>query len=279
MQESNSLYLHVMKMNVLRTQLLFLFLIGFLLAWCISGCQTQNESWQRIEETGILRVGLDPTYPPFEVADSSGAVSGLDVDLAHALADGLGLKVQFSHFGYDGLYDALATGQVDVLISAMVIVPGRTKDFAYSDPYFNAGEILIVPVENMDITEMADLNGRSLAVELGAQGHVEATQWAKKLPDLTIVPFSSPEEVLTAVGNSFVGNDIANAAIIDSISGRLFLIDHPELKRLPEPVTVDPFALVVRADDELLLQKLDATLDSLEQTGQLETIISHWLEP
>ncbi len=240
----------------------------------LSGCQAQNETWMRIEESGVLHVGLDPTYPPFEVADGSGNVSGIDVDLAHALADELGLRVQFSHFGYDGLYDALATGQVDVLISAMVIVPGRTKDFAYSDPYFNAGEILIVPAEDVDVTEMADLNGRSLAVELGAQGHVEATQWAKKLPDLTIVPFASPEEVLTAVGNS-----ATDAAIIDSISGRLFLIDHSELKRLPEPVTVEPFALVVRAEDELLLQKLDAALDKLEQSDQLEAIISQWLEP
>lgn len=222
----------------------------------------------------MLRVGLDPTYPPFEVADGGGNVSGLDVDLAHALADELGLEVQFSHFGYDGLYDALATGQVDVLISAMVIVPGRTKDFAYSEPYFNAGEILIVPTEDVDISEMADLNGRSLAVELGAQGHVEATQWAKKLPDLTIVPFASPEEVLTAVADNQ-----ADAAIIDSISGRLFLRDHPELKRLPEPVTVEPFALVVRVEDELLLQKLDAALDELEQSDQLEAIVRQWLEP
>lgn len=252
----------------------FLLLITAILAILVnSGCHSQNETWQRIAESGVLRVGLDPTYPPFEVADGSGNVSGLDVDLAHALAKELGLRVQLSHFGYDGLYAALATGQVDVLISAMVIVPGRTKDFAYSDPYFNAGEILIVPAENGDITEMADLNGRSLSVELGAQGHVEAAQWVKKLPDLTVVSFSSPEEVLTAVGNT------TDAAIIDSINGRLFLKDHPELKRLSDPVTVEPFALVVRAEDEQLLQKLNAALDNLTQSDQLETIISRWLAP
>ncbi len=261
------------------SKLTVLFLLAVAITGLLSGCQPQNETWQRIEQSGVLRVGLDPTYPPFEVADGDGNVNGLDVDLAHVLADELGLKIQFSHFGYDGLYDALATGQVDVLISAMVIVPERTKDFAYSAPYFNAGEILIVPTENDDITEMADLNGRSLAVELGAQGHVEATQWAKKLPNLTIVPFSSPEEALTAVAKDANGSSETDAAIIDSISGRLFLRDHPELKRLPDPVTVEPFALVVRIDDELLLQNLNMALDNLDKSGQLETIIKHWLAP
>ncbi len=130
-----------------------------------------------------MRIGLDPTYPPFEVADDSG-VSGLDVDLAYALADELGLQVEFVYFGYDGLYDALATKQVDVLLSALVIMPERRRDFDYSEPYFNAGEILIVPSAEEEIDEMGDLNGRRLAVELGAQGHVEATQWAKRLEDL-----------------------------------------------------------------------------------------------
>ena len=106
----------------------FLLLITAILAILVnSGCHSQNETWQRIAESGVLRVGLDPTYPPFEVADGSGNVSGLDVDLAHALAKELGLRVQLSHFGYDGLYAALATGQVDVLISAMVIVPDRIE--------------------------------------------------------------------------------------------------------------------------------------------------------
>ena len=238
----------------------------------LCGCQTNDDTWQRIEQAGEIRVGLDPTYPPFEAADGAGEVSGLDVDLAHAIAAELGLEPQFVSFGYDGLYDALATEQVDVLISAMVIAPGRTKDFAYSEPYFNAGEILIVPVDNTDIEEIADLNGRFLAVELGAQGHVEATQWAKRLPNLTIVPFTSPDEALTAVSERK-----ADAAIIDSISGRLFLRQHPELKRLSQHVTVEPFAIVVRAADETLLEKINTSLETIKAASRLDAIISQWL--
>lgn len=237
----------------------------------LTGCQTADNSWERVQTAGVLRVGLDPTYPPFEVDDGSG-VYGLDVDLAKAIADDLGLEVQFVYFGYDGLYDALATDQVDVLISALVIIPERTRDFSYSEPYFNAGEILIVPADNETITSMADLGGQTLAVELGSLGHVEATEWAKRVADLEILTFATAVEAMTAVQQGE-----AHAALTDAISGRLFLRDHDGLKRLPQSVTVEPFALVVRSKDRQLLTMLNQSLATLQQSGQLDQIETEWL--
>ena len=234
-------------------------------------CQSNNATWERIEKESVLHIGLDPTYPPFEIVDDSG-LRGLDVDLAKAIAADLGLEAEFVYFGYDGLYDALATNQVDVLISALVVVPERTRDFAYSEPYFNAGEILIVRQSEMEITGMADLNGRTLAVELGALGHVEANTWANRLTDFTILPFSSAEEAVTAVAQNQ-----ADAVLIDAISGRLALQDQPALIPLPDPVTVEPFAFVVRIEDQYLLQKLNNSLNHLNESDQRQTIINNWL--
>ncbi len=237
-----------------------------------AACQSEEGAWPRIEREGVLRVGLDPTFPPFEVTREQG-VEGVDVDLAHALADEMGLEVAFVYFGYDGLYDALDTEQVDVLISALVIVPGRTRDFAYSEPYFNAGEILVVP-SGSPVVEMADLNGRRLAVELGAQGHVEATQWAKRLPGLTVIPFTGADEALTTVAEGE-----ADAALVDGVSGRLYLKERPDsgLAHTEEPVTVEPYAMVVRIEDEVLLGRLDDALRSLKSSGELDKLIAGWL--
>lgn len=243
-----------------------------MMLWQI-GCSTADDSWERVQTAGVLRVGLDPTYPPFEV-DDGGNLVGLDVDLAKAIAGDLGLDIRFVYFGYDGLYDALATEQVDVLISALVIIPERTRDFSYSEPYFNAGEILIVPADNETITSMADLGGQTLAVELGSLGHVEATEWAKRVADLEILTFATAVEAMTAVQQ-----DEAHAALTDAISGRLFLRNHDGLKRLPQSVTVEPFALVVRSEDEQLLDVLNQSLATLQQSGQLDQIEAHWLGP
>jgi polar amino acid transport system substrate-binding protein len=234
-------------------------------------CQQEDDTWLRIQETGILRVGIDPTYPPFETADHTG-LYGLDIDLANAIAADLGLQTEFVSFGYDGLYDALATKQVDVLISALVIAPERTRDFAYSEPYFNAGEILIIPNGQTDIAAMTDLGGRNLAVELGASGHVEATFWAEKVPNMRVVPYPTADEAMTAVANGE-----ADAALVDAISGRLFLQNAPQLQRVPEPVTGEPFALVVRIADQRLLDELNGSLNHLQQSGELDEIIGRWL--
>lgn len=237
----------------------------------IAACHSGDDSWAQVQERGVLRVGLDPTYPPFEVTGESG-LQGLDIDLANALAADMGVQTEFVLFGYDGLYDALATEQVDVLISALVIVPEKTRDFAYSEPYFNAGEILVIPATVDDDVEMADMNGRILAVELGALGHVEATTWADKLPELTVQPYPTADEAMTAVQEGE-----ANAALVDAISGRLFLKDNPDLQPATKPVTAEPFAMVVRIADQQLLNELNNSLAQLQTSGKLNEIISQWL--
>ena len=248
-----------------------LFLLFVLL---LTGCNRgEVDTWQKVQETGILKVGLDPTYPPFELFTDDQLV-GIDADLALALGEVLGADIEFVHFGYDGLYDALLTEQTDVLISALVVMPERTKDFAYSEPYFNAGEILIVQPGENNIEDMMDLNGSSLAVELGSQGHVVATEWERKLPGLTIVPFNTPDEAITAVITQ-----TADAALIDHISGRLFLKENPGLTRLDPPVTVEPYAVVVRAQDTELLKQIDNSLEHLHSSGKLDQIIQAWLGP
>lgn len=239
----------------------------------ITACRQDNGSWERIKEAGSLKIGLDPTYPPFEATNGE-ALSGFDIDLANSLAAELGLEAEFVLFGYDGLYDALATGQVDVLISALVIIPEKRKDFAYSEPYFNAGELLVVLSEVRDISEMADLNGRILAVELGALGHVEATTWAKRVPQLHIVPYPSAAEALTAVQNQE-----ADAALVDAISGHLFVKDNQSLKTISPTVTVEPFAIVARIEDEILLDQLNNSLAQIKESGQFDQIYNKWFGP
>ena len=238
---------------------------------CLAACQPENDAWARIQQSGVLRVGIDPTYPPFAVATDND-LWGLDVDLMRAVAAAYNLEAEFVYFGYDGLYDALSTEQVDVLASALVVQPERTRDFAYSQPYFDAGQALIVPSAS-PIAGPDDLAEHVLAVELGAQGHVLATTWQRRLPGLTIAPYRSVGEALDAVASG-----AAAAALVDNISGRLYLQQTPHLVRLSPPVESEPYALVVRARDKLLLDRLNDALQDLQRSGALEAIIRRWLD-
>lgn len=251
------------------TSLLVVFL------FLITGCVQDRDSWERIRESGVLRVGVDPTFPPFALAEGE-LVEGIDVDLARALGEAMGLEVQFSYFGYDGLYDALTTGQVDALVSALVIMPERTKDIAYSDAYFDAGQFLVAPAAS-GIDGMADLSGRALAVELGALGHVEALDWQSRLSRLEVQTHGSAADALAAVASGS-----ANAALVDRVGGLLYLSeaagDAAGLVMLDEPVVSEPYVIAVRIEDRILMEEINEALAGLKESERLEAIFDRWLD-
>jgi polar amino acid transport system substrate-binding protein len=253
------------------------YLIGFLLLiLLLGGCKADGDRWEQIAESGVLRVGLDPTYPPFAVADGD-EVYGLDIDLAEALAQEMGLEPQFTYFGYDGLYDALTTGQVDTLISALVVAPERTRDIAYTTSYFDAGQFLVVPIDDHTIAGMVDLAGQTLAVEQGALGHVTALEWQRRLPDMAIAPYPSVDAALEAVAD-----DSAAAALVDHVGARLFMrqattkLPSP-LKLLPDAVVSEPYVVAVRNGDRTLREKMSAGIEKFAKAGVLDQMVDRWL--
>lgn len=216
-----------------------------------------------------MRVGIDPTFPPFEATDGEN-LYGIDVELAESLANDLELKAEFTYFGYDGLYDALLTKQVDVLISALAIFPELTRDFAYSEPYFNAGQVA-VSQQSEQIFALKDLTDQSIAVEIGAEGHLLARDLQREKPSVTVLTFNSAEEALAALENG-----AADIAVTDSISAQTFNFN----ESFPESsvfLTDEPYAIVVRAADELLLEKLNDSLTNLKNSGVLNEIMTRWL--
>ena len=105
----------------------------------------EDPTWDRIRDTGVLRVCTDPSWPPFEFIDEgSGRIEGFDLDLARALAPRLlpGVEAREVTVGFDSLYDALLAGRCDAVLSALPYEPMRTEDVVYSIAYFNAGMVI-----------------------------------------------------------------------------------------------------------------------------------------
>lgn len=253
--------------NSLRLSVLAsLFAVGCALVSCSVG----ESTWDRVQSSAVLRVGLDPTYPPFEFYDGQ-SLYGIDVDLASAIAAENSLTVKFGHFGFDGLYDALATEQVDVLISALVVDLARTKDFAFSDGYVDSG-LVLVSVGSSPIKETADLSGNSVAVELGAASHVQATTIQRHVKNLTVNTYNGSDEALSALA----GGE-AEAAIVDNISFRLWDSSEPAKEYFVTSLTTEPYAIVVREEDRELLDHVNKTLAALRASGRLDQILDRWL--
>ena len=239
---------------------------------CLAACSDEADAWERIQASGVLRVGMDPSFPPFESLEGE-TLQGIDVDLARRLAADLGLKAEFVYIAYDGLYDALLTKRVDVLISALVVQPERTEDFSYTQPYFDAGQILVLPAANAEVQSIEDLGGRRLSVELGAEGHVIANTWQNRLAGMDVLPLNSADEALAAVDDG-----AADAAIVDSVSGRLYLQNAPALTWRRNMVSSELYAIVTRASDRELLRRLDEALFEMKESGEMEALLSRWLD-
>ena len=223
----------------------------------------EDRVWQHVTESGVLRVGLDASYPPFEFIDQGGDLAGFDVDLAEELGHRLGLTVTYINLGYDGLLDALLVDQVDVLVSALVITPELQGRVAFTAPYFNAGQYLVVP-EGAAIAEMDDLD------EYGSSGDVEARAWQRRLADLTIARYDTPNAALRAV---IEGE--ANAALTDGISARLFVGEQPSLK-LADNVTDELFGIAVDLKSYELRQRINDALREMLRDGTIERLIEKW---
>jgi ABC-type amino acid transport substrate-binding protein len=250
-------------------------IVVYLLVSC--GRATPDEVWQRIQEQGVIRVGMEANWVPFEYVDGTGQLAGFDVELARELGRRLELEVQFvANLSFDGLYDALTAGRTDVVISAVVVDMARSADFAFSVPYFDAGQVLVVGPDTDDIHAMQDLRGRVLAVELGSEGDTVARRWARRLVDLSLLHTATAEAALGAVAEGQ-----ADAALIDRASALIALKAKPGtgLRILGEPVTEEQYAVVVHRKSVQLLRAVNAALADLRRDGTLEALERKWLGP
>jgi polar amino acid transport system substrate-binding protein len=244
-------------------------LAGFVFRADILG-RRQDEVWERIQREKVLRVGLDPSFPPFEV-DTGGEIVGYDVDLAHALAQRWGARVQLVPTHFDGLIEGLLAGQYDVIISAFPYDPRLTQDVAYTQPYFNAGVVLVVRNDEQGVTGTDELVGRRVAVEWGSAGDVEARRIARQVPDLELLPLETAEAALLAIA---AGR--ADAALVDAVSAYGFIAQQGSLRVVGEPLTDERYVIVVHPESWRLLEEIDAALEEFRSTGLLERLQSTW---
>ncbi len=227
---------------------------------------TRDYVWERVVTTGVWRVGLDPSFPPFEDLTDAGEVVGFDVDLARAIARTWGVRVELVSLGYDGLIDAVRTGKVDAAISAIPYDPLLTRDVRFSDPYFDAGWRLVVLRES-SLRQVEEVAGARVAVEWGSEGDVWARRLRRQYPGMALVLKPSLDEALAALLSGEV-----DAAILDGVMAR----QHASQLRVVQALSSEPYVIVIPYEAPRLHAQVNAALNALRNTGELATIEERW---
>jgi len=218
-----------------------------------------------------LRVGMELSYPPFEMTDQQGRPAGVSVRLAQALGDHLGRPVVIENIAFDGLIPALKTNKIDCVISSMTATPERAKSIAFSAPYLKTGLALLIAAKS-PVESAADLDaaGRVVAVKKGTTGH----QWAAKNLTRARVLVLDKE----SAGVLEVAQGKADAFIYDSLSVYQNHKRHTDTTRaVLRPFREETWAVGLRPGDDTLRQQVDAFLEDFRSRGGFERLGDEFL--
>ncbi len=220
-----------------------------------------------------IRVGTHPTFAPFEFTDTEGQIIGFDLDIIKAIAKSNGDEVQIESMPFDGLIPSLLTGNLDAIISGMTITEERQKRVAFSEGYYDSVLSIIIKTDKADTYKTAnDLKGQTICVQIGTTGHALADQLS---PGKVKALNNEPDAIL----------ELSNGgceAVINDRPVNLYYLNKAQLSTLTEFVDpsfkekVDKFGIAVRKDNQALVDKINAGLAKLEESGELDQIYVKW---
>lgn len=126
------------------------------------------------QSTTKVLVATDATFKPFEYVDDNQQIVGFDIDLMNEIAKNAGLQIEWVNVPFDSVLAGLSECQYDIGAAAISITDDRKASMLFSDPYLDAGQIVVVQKDNTTINSKDDLKNLKVAAQLGTTGEIEA---------------------------------------------------------------------------------------------------------
>jgi polar amino acid transport system substrate-binding protein len=227
----------------------------------------------RILLKGELRVATAGSMPPLNMTTKTGEIIGLEVDLAKAMADAMGVKIRLEAMPFHELLPALEARKVDMVISGLTITPKRNLKVAFAGPYFISGKALLTKIETLAaIADPAEIDrgGITLAALNGSTSQIFIE---KTVPKAKLVTTENYDEAVAMVIQGKVDALVADYPIC--VISALRYPDHG-LFSLVSPFTYEPLGIALPAGDALFINWVENYLNSLEGSGVLEELTARW---
>ena len=219
---------------------------------------------------GTVKIGMNAEYPPFEFVDDAGNITGFVVELMTAIAEEASFEFELVNTRWDGIFVALASGEFDAVISAATITEERAQTVDFSDPYFEAGQVIAVRADNTDINGPADLAGKKAGVQLGTTGDI----WLSEKTDAEVIRYDENTLAFQALANGDV-----DAAVADSPTAIDIVQANPEmrLKVVDGVFTEEQYGIAVNKDNQKLLEAINKGLAAVKASGKYDEIHEKYL--
>lgn len=243
-----------------------------------AGCEKTNgnaaqggNALEKVKKAGVLKVGLEDSFPPMEFRDKENELKGFDIDMAKEIGKKLGVKTEFVCTDFNGIVLALKTGKFDTIISGLSIDEERKKEIAFSEPYVMNSQVIITKNGNTSIKGAADLKGKTVGVGLGTTSE----KVAGNLKDLKEV--KKYDKTTEELQDLLIGR--IDAVIVDEPVGRYYISDGDKKGKytvLEEKLTKEPMGIGFKQEDKELKEAVQKAVDELKKDGTMSKLSIKW---
>lgn len=225
-------------------------------------------SAEAAEKEKLLRVGTEPTFAPFEF-EENGQYVGFDMELIRAAGKEAGYKVEIVNMGFDALIPALKANNIDVAAAGMTINEERKKEVAFTKGYYTSGLIIMVRKDNEAIRSIKDLEGKTIAVQIGTSGEKKA----RSVANAKVVTFNTNSDAAMEVMNRG-----ADAVINDSPVVGYYLAKEgkDKAKTVGQVMEAEEYGFAAKKGNEKLAAELDKAIETLKKNGEYDKIYEKW---
>ena len=229
-----------------------------------------------IAKAGVIRAATDGTYPPNEFTGPDGkTLMGFDIDLANAVAQRLGLKIQFANAKFDSILTGIQGNRYDLAFSSFTDNKDRQTKVDFVD-YFTAGTSILVKKGNPEkINKLEDLCGKKIALESGTV-QVKIAQGAKcaggKKIEIAQLPDDAAARLQVKTGRAVADmNDFPVAAYNAKTSG-----GGNDYEVVGTQYETAPYGIAISKDLSGLRDAIQAALKAMVADGSYDTILKKW---
>lgn len=252
-----------------------------LLLMIVTGCSQEAgtgpgapSTIQKVIDKKKLVIGTSSGYFPFEMKDKQGKFVGYDMDLGKAIADALKVEVEFKDYSdFGGLIPALQTGDIDMVISGMTIRGDRALAVSFSDPYYSAGQVIMVQKKDNLTQSWQDLDkpGKKISVGQGTTGSLLAKQLFK---NAQVMDFDGFTNAALAVKQGQ-----ADALVFDEPGVRVFeMMNADSVRGVYEVLSSENLGIALPLNDQATIQWVNSFLASYRNGLADQASINKWFK-